>query len=238
MVVVELHLEHRVGQGLGDLALHLDLLFLCPCGRGRVARVLRPRTVAFPGPSARNERTASCRSSVSNSPANCSGVTSSARSIPPSRDRRARSASSPRGPCVGPAARRCGEPHPLLVHGAVGDDAVDHAPALERLGVVEAAGHHELARPRRTGALGHPLRAAGAGGEPDDGLDEAELRRLLGPDHVAAERDLEPRGQAEPVDRARVGISSASSRCTPSISGPAIPLAASRAGVDDRAGRR
>src|SRR4051794_6506886 len=28
VVILELHLEHRVGQGLKDLALHLDLLFL------------------------------------------------------------------------------------------------------------------------------------------------------------------------------------------------------------------
>ena len=32
VLVVELDAEHRVGQGLDDLALHLDLLFLCPCG--------------------------------------------------------------------------------------------------------------------------------------------------------------------------------------------------------------
>src|SRR4051794_4724800 len=32
VVVVELHAEHRVGQGLHDLALHLDLLFLAQSG--------------------------------------------------------------------------------------------------------------------------------------------------------------------------------------------------------------
>ena len=42
-------------------------------------------------------------------------------------------------------------------------------------GVVEAPGHHELARPRRAGALGHPLGAAHQRRDADHLLDQAEL---------------------------------------------------------------
>lgn len=94
-----------------------------------------------------------------------------------------------------------GKAHPLLVHLAVGDDPVDHAPALELRGLVEPAGHHELARPSGPGPLGDPLRPAGARRQPDHRLDEAEARGLLGPDHVAAERHLEPGREAEALDQ-------------------------------------
>src|SRR3954454_14908808 len=43
MVVVELHAEHRVGQGLDDLALELDLLFL------RHVSTLAPAPSDYPG---------------------------------------------------------------------------------------------------------------------------------------------------------------------------------------------
>jgi hypothetical protein len=86
------------------------------------------------------------------------------------------------------------------VHGAVGDYPVDDSRALEHRRLVEAAGVDELPRAARSGSLGHPLRAAGAWGQSDDRLHEPELRRLLGPDQVAAERDLEPGGEAEAVD--------------------------------------
>src|SRR5437763_11713264 len=54
---------------------------------------------------------------------------------------------------------------------AVRIDAVDHVPALERGGVVEAAAHHEFARPGGPRALRHALRAAAARRQPDHALD-------------------------------------------------------------------
>src|SRR3954454_2934668 len=54
VIVVELHAEHRVGEGLDDLALELDLLFLCHA---------RPSLAADPRPARRlrEARTAPCR---------------------------------------------------------------------------------------------------------------------------------------------------------------------------------
>ena len=101
---------------------------------------------------------------------------------------------------VGPAASSARELHPLLEQLVGRQDAVDDAPVEHLLGVVEAAGHHELPRPGGAGALGHALDAAAERGQSDDPLDEAELGALGRPDHVAAQRGLEAGGQAEAVD--------------------------------------
>ena len=98
------------------------------------------------------------------------------------------------GPPPGPARRRA-RPR----RSPRREDPVDDVPALERGGVVERAGHHELARPRRTGALGQALGAAHRRGQADDGLDQAEARGLGREQQVAAERELERRRQAERV---------------------------------------
>src|SRR5262245_35974455 len=61
MPVVEFDPEHRIREGLGDLALHLDLLLFGHALR-RVSdaveggRRYRPSNVALPGPSSRKER--------------------------------------------------------------------------------------------------------------------------------------------------------------------------------------
>ncbi len=81
----------------------------------------------------------------------------------------------------------------------VGPDAVDDAPALERRRVDDLAGHDELARAGRAGALGDPLGAAHRRGEPDDGLHEPERRGLGGDEQVAGQGELQAPGQAEPV---------------------------------------
>src|SRR3954470_2479711 len=86
-----------------------------------------------------------------------------------------------------------------VVEAVVRQDAVDDAPALERRGVVEVAGHHELAGAGWAGALGQALRAAHRRREADDGLDEAEAGGLGGEQQVAAQAELEGRGQAEAV---------------------------------------
>ena len=101
----------------------------------------------------------------------------------------------------GPAGQALGEAHALLLQLVVADHAVDDVPALQRGGVVEAAGHHELAGAGGACPLRHPLRAAGAGSQPHDRLDQAEPRRLRGPDHVAAQRNLEPGRETDPVDQ-------------------------------------
>jgi hypothetical protein len=49
----------------------------------------------------------------------------------------------------------------------LGHDAVDDAPAFHRAGVVSAAEHRHLLRPRRTGALRDPLDPAHQRVQPD-----------------------------------------------------------------------
>jgi hypothetical protein len=78
----------------------------------------------------------------------------------------------------------------------VGEHPVDDVPALERGGVVEFAGHHQLAGARRTGALGQALGAAHRRGQPDHGLHQPEASRLGREQQVAAERQLERSCQA------------------------------------------
>src|SRR4051812_47433635 len=108
MVVVELHPEHRVGEGLHDLSLHLDLLFLGQTAynyRAAPGRYL-PLKLAFPGPSARKVSTALCRSSVANRGAAMSPTRSSAPRTPCSRKARTIRLVAACA-LVGPAARRC-----------------------------------------------------------------------------------------------------------------------------------
>ncbi len=86
-----------------------------------------------------------------------------------------------------------------LVEALVGEHPVDHVPALERGGVVQLAGHHQLARSRRPGTLCEALGATHRGRQAHDGLDEPEARRLGGQQDVAAKRELERRRQAQRV---------------------------------------
>src|SRR4051794_27648627 len=88
--VVEFDPEHRVREGLGDLALHLYLLLFGHAsgqatGPGRKSACYRPSKLALPGPSSRNERTAPFRSSLAKRPPETAGVSASALSTPPSR---------------------------------------------------------------------------------------------------------------------------------------------------------
>ena len=82
---------------------------------------------------------------------------------------------------VGPSASRAGEGSRGRVEAVVGQHPVDDVPALERGGVVERAGHDQLAGARGPGPLGQPLRAAHGRREADDGLHQAEARRLAPP---------------------------------------------------------
>ena len=79
------------------------------------------------------------------------------------------------------------------------EDAVDHVPALERLGVVGHAGHHELAGPAGARPLGQALGPAHRRRQTDDLLDQPELGPPRGEDQVAGQRELERPGQAQPV---------------------------------------
>ncbi len=102
---------------------------------------------------------------------------------------------------VGPAASRCANLNSLLEQVLGRDDPVDDPPLEHLLGVVEAAGHHELPGPCGARPLRHPLDAAAERGQPDDPLDEPELGALGSPDHVAAERRLQSGGQAQALDQ-------------------------------------
>ena len=206
VVVVQLDAEHRVGQRLGDLALHLDLLFLRHAtGQGsgwRLARSVSALECRLARPlleEARHRVLQVLRGEQIREDArrHLVGLVHAARS---------EAADDPlRGP-VGdgrPIGQLVRELHPLFEQLVVRDHPVDHVPALERRGVVEAAAHHELGGSRRPRSLRHPLRAPGARRQPDDCLDQAEARRLRRPDHVAAERDLETGGQTEAVDQGK-----------------------------------
>ena len=165
-----------------------------PPGRARQ----RPRYVAWPGPFSRNERTAPWRSSVANRSPASSGTRSSAARAPPSTWARtiAFVAACAR---VGPSASPRAKAARGRVEALVGQDAVDDVPALERGGVEQLAGHDELARAGRPGALGEALGAAHRRRQADDGLDQAEARGLGGEQQVAGERELERRRQAQRV---------------------------------------
>ena len=105
---------------------------------------------------------------------------------------------------LGRAARRAAAANriPFSCTVVVGDDPVDHAPALER-------------RRRRRGRRSSRTRAPAPGParsairwvppapgvSPTTASTSPNFADSLGPDHVAAERDLEPGGQAEAVDQ-------------------------------------
>ncbi len=100
---------------------------------------------------------------------------------------------------VGPDASLSANSCAASSESLVGEYAIDDVPALERGGVVQLRGHHQLARSRRPGTLGESLCATHRRRQADNGLDESKPRRLGGQQHVAAERQLERRGQAERV---------------------------------------
>ena len=175
----------------------------------------RPSKVALPGPSARKLGTAFCRSSDANSCRRISGVTSSA-ARPRRRDRRGRCAWWRAWAIVGPVGQPVGELHPLLEQLVVGDDAVDDAPALE---------HPRRRRGRRSSRTRAPARARRA--PPSAGCRRRRASGRRPPRRGrtwptrpprSCRSPARPRGPAvrqRPWTRARVGISSASSRCTP-----------------------
>ena len=219
MVVVELDLEHRVRQGLGDLALHLDLLFFTHAA-AEGSGLLRPRKwlcrALLRGTSAPRSAGPRCANRLREllrrdlvgrvDPAVEIGADDPLR-------RRVR---------LGRAAREpLREPHPLLVQVVVGDDPVDHAPALER------PRRRRGRRSSRTRAPAPgPARSAircvppAPGVSPTTASTRPNFDDSLGPDQVAAQRHLEPGRQAEAVDQ-RQGrdLAAPRARCTPSISG-------------------
>ena len=125
-------------------------------------------------------------------------IASSAAGMPPSRKRR-RTCLVIAWALVGPAASSAARARERGLELLLGEDRVDDAPALQLLGAEELAGHHELAGAAAAGALGEALGAAHRRRQPDHFLDQAELRLRRGDDQVAAERDLEGRGQGQRV---------------------------------------
>ena len=101
------------------------------------------------------------------------------------------------GPFVGDLAR---DALRLLEPGLLGDDPGDE-PGLQRFAGREAAAAQDhVHRQRLADGAGQPLRAAGAGDDPEAGLGLAELGRLGGDDQVAAHGELAATAEAEAGD--------------------------------------
>ena len=187
----------------------------------------RPSKVALPGPFCEERarpRSAGPRSRTGS--ANCSGVTSSARSIAALEI----AADDPLGRRVGlgrPArrgGRRTASPSRARVRRRRTRLTTPQRSSI--VGVVEPAGHHELARPRRARrarpSAGSRRRRASARRPPRPGRTSTTRSAQIMSQPSATSS---PAVRQRPWTSASVGISSASSRCTPSISGPASSLA-------------
>ncbi len=136
---------------------------------------------------------------------------------------------------VGPAARRWAKRMPFSSISSSGKDPVDDVPALQRRRREQPAGHDELACPRRA----RPARpSAGCRRRPGVSPTTASTRPNWA--DSAAQIMSQPSATSRPAVRqrpwtsARVGISSASSRRTPSIRGWESSEALAGPGVDDR----
>ena len=108
--------------------------------------------------------------------------------------------------CHGTRARRPGCEAPgqgqgLAIKRVVGNDPVDDVPALERGGVKYVGRIDDLAGSCVAAPAGQALCSAEEGGGADNRLRLRKTRRFAGEDQVACQRQLEPRREAEPLDR-------------------------------------
>ncbi len=83
----------------------------------------------------------------------------------------------------------------VLVH------VVHDTPLTQGGRVVQVGGHHQFPGPAGAGPFGQPLRATHRRSEGDNRLHQPEPGLRSGDDDVARERDLECRGEREPVRR-------------------------------------
>ena len=105
---------------------------------------------------------------------------------------------------VGPLASLRASSRERSSNSASGQTVLTTPQSRSVLGGVQVAGHDELARPRRAGALGEPLRAAHRRRQPDAHLHQAELRALGG----------QSRSQASAISRPHVRHSACAANTT------------------------